>query len=183
MKQYAIRIEDYNPEWPDLFKSEMKTLNTACVGQIIKIEHIGSTSIPGLPAKPTIDILAGVESLEIANGLIPDICSLGYEYISIYEEDMPERRYFVKEGDLSDRVHIHMVVVDSDFWRRHIAFRDYMRDHPESRDEYGELKKNLATQYGSDRSGYTDAKSEFILRIQTLAGFIPTHAPNQSSYH
>jgi GrpB-like predicted nucleotidyltransferase (UPF0157 family) len=183
MRQKAIRIEDYNPDWPGLFNSEEEVLTSVCEGQIIKIEHIGSTSIPALPAKPTIDIMAGVESLEIANLLIPTICSLGYEYISIYEEEMPERRYFVKKSEFTDLIHIHMVVVDSDFWRRHLAFRNYLRSHPESCIEYGKLKQELATEHGFDRSGYTDAKSEFIMRIQTLAGFIPTHAPNQSSDH
>jgi len=181
MRQYEIRIEDYNPDWPGLFNSEEEVLTNACKNKIIKIEHIGSTSIPGLPAKPTIDMIAGVKSLEIANRLIPTICSLGYEYISIFEVDMPERRYFVKEGEFADLIHIHMVVVDSDFWRRHIAFRDYLRNHLELCDEYGKLKQKLAKEYGSDRGGYTDAKSEFIQRVQTLAGFIPTHVPNQSS--
>ena len=180
MKDYPIEIVEYNPDWPGLFVLERDHILAACGGSIQQIEHIGSTAVPGLPAKPIIDILAGVDSLSTADRLVPMIKSIGYEYVSIFETDLPERRYFVKEGEQADLVHIHMVVVGTDFWRRHILFRDYLRSHADIRDEYGRLKRSLAERYRDNRSDYTDAKTDFIIKVQDLAGFTPTLVPSQS---
>lgn len=133
------------------------------------IEHIGSTAIPGLAAKPTIDILIGIKDLEGAGGIIPLLQSAGYVYVPEFELDMPERRYFYKGRKVEDGFHLHMVEAGSPFWKRHLAFRDHLRIHPDEVREYEKLKIALANKFRDDREGYTEAKTEFITRIEKAA--------------
>jgi len=140
------------------------------LSQEIVIEHIGSTSVPGLAAKPVIDIMIGVPSLAMADKqCIEPIKGLGYTYVPEYEKMAPERRYFRKKNaeDVATH-HIHLVEMNSSFWKRHIRFRNYLRAHPEAVQEYGDLKKNLATKF-IDTNEYANAKSEFVKRIEALA--------------
>lgn len=164
-----VKIVEYDLSWPDLFEFEKRQILLACTPARMILEHIGSTSIPGLAAKPTIDILAGIESLNQAGSIIPKLQSLGYIYVPEFEVDLPERRYFYKGREVEDAFHVHMVEIDSPFWKRHIAFRNYLRCHPEEVREYEALKRTLATKFGADREGYTDAKTEFITRIEKFA--------------
>ena len=135
----------------------------------MQIEHIGSTAIPGLAAKPTIDILIGIRNLEGAGRIIPLLQSAGYVYVPEFELDMPERRYFYKGRKVEDDFHLHMVEAGSPFWKRHLAFRDHLRAHPDEVKAYEELKLALAKKFRDDRDGYTEAKTEFITRIEKAA--------------
>ena len=165
-----IEIVPYKPDWPGKF-NEINGLFYSTFGdKIAGLEHIGSTSVPGLGAKPIIDVLLGVKRLKDAEDIIPAMEHLGYEYVFKYEDIMPERRYFVKY--LHDRRsihHIHSVEINNDFWVRHLLFRDYLREHPAVRDEYFELKKKLAAIDWEDKMGYTDAKTDFIREIEKKA--------------
>ncbi len=163
-----VRIVDYNPSWPEWYRQEKGALISALGDLLISVEHIGSTSVEGLSAKPIIDILAGVANLQDADLSIEHLEHIGYEYVPEYEKELPNRRYF-RKGKASKHVHLHMVEIDSVFWRRQLAFRDYLRVHPETAREYDQLKRELAVQYGRDRSGYTEAKSEFIRSVETQA--------------
>ncbi len=130
---------------------------------IVGIEHIGSTAVPSLGAKPIIDILVAVNHLSDAEQCIEPLQSIGYEYVPEYEESIPERRYFHKGGPPKEQhYHLHMVELTSDFWKKHLLFRDHLRTHPKIAQKYHELKKRLALKYGSDREGYTEAKTSFI---------------------
>lgn len=164
-----IIISDYDPLWPKLFEEEKKKLSAVLPSEII-IEHVGSTSVPGLAAKPVIDIMVGVPSLEMADELcIEPIKKLGCTYVPEYEEKVPERRYFRKlnqEGIATH--HIHLVEYESPWWKRHIQFRDYLRHHPEAVQEYAQLKKKLASRF-SDTNEYAHAKTAFVKRIEDLA--------------
>lgn len=165
-----IEIVPYNPEWPGDFLKIKELFYGTFGNKIAAMEHIGSTSVPGLGAKPIIDVLLGVNKLSDAEDIISDMEHLGYEYVFKYEDIMPERRYFVKY--LDDRTsiqHIHSVEINSDFWVRHLLFRDYLREHPAVRDEYFELKKKLAAIDWEDKMGYTDAKTDFIREIEKKA--------------
>ncbi|MEK7247869.1 MAG: GrpB family protein, partial [Chloroflexota bacterium] len=133
----------------------------------VAIEHVGSTAVPGLAAKPIIDIMPAIRSLADARHIIAPMEALGYEYVPEFEDDLPERRYFRRGVPRSH--HVHVVETTSTFWRRHLAFRDYLRAHPETAAEYAALKRRLADGYGSDSGGYTNAKTEFITRIERLA--------------
>jgi GrpB-like predicted nucleotidyltransferase (UPF0157 family) len=164
-----IIIEAYRPEWPGLFKREALLIRFMIGRYLTVIEHIGSTAVPGLAAKPVIDMLIGVKSLADSPRFVPRLERLGYIYVPEYEADLPERRYLYKQKRGVDSVHLHMVEVESEFFRRHIAFREYLRSHPEAVTAYAELKIRLAREFGSDRAGYTDAKTEFIQSIERKA--------------
>lgn len=159
-----------DPSWPDAYTLEAALIRSALSDWLPGLEHIGSTSVPNLCAKPTIDILGGLRHLEDATHILEPLAGLGYIYIPEYEDTLPERRYFDKNRTSEDGFHLHVVEIDSYFWRRHIAFRDYLRSHPEAVREYDELKTRLARECGPDREKYTDSKTEFVQRIERLAG-------------
>lgn len=158
-----IVVADYDPHWPILYARE-RELILKCTGQdLAAIEHIGSTSVPGLGAKPIIDIMAAVRSLSDAERCIAPLARIEYEYVPEFEDVMPERRYFRKGASRGKRIaHLHMVELESDFWRRHLLFRDFLRAHPEAAHQYYCLKKELALKFKTDREAYTDAKTAFI---------------------
>ena len=164
-----IEIVTYDPKWPGMFE-EIKSVFFNSFGEkIAGFEHIGSTSIKGLGAKRVIDILLGVNKLKVAEDIIPNMEQLGYEYVFKYEDIMPERRYFVKSKNGKSIHHIHSVEINSEFWKRHLLFRDYLRLHDDVRDKYFELKKRLSGTDWEDRMGYTDAKTDFIRKIEKEA--------------
>ena len=122
----------YHPEWPHRFDEERRVLAVAFAGSDAIIEHIGSTAVPGLGTKPVIDVLIGVPILVEVERRIPLLEAAGYEYVQEYEQQLPDRRYFRKPRSGPRAYHVHCVVAGSDFWIRHLAFRDYLRAHPES---------------------------------------------------
>lgn len=157
-----VILTDYDPSWPAQYEQEKEMILKACGSKIHTIEHIGSTSVPGLGAKPIIDILLGVTELQNVIDLIPTLESLGYSYRSDFEHTMPYRRYFSKP----DKVHIHSVEITSEFWRRHLLFRDYLRTHENTRIDYYKLKLMLAEKDWDDRNDYAYAKTEFVQGIE-----------------
>ncbi len=166
---YPIVIEPYNPEWPRLYE-QAKAEICGAVGQYLTaIEHIGSTSVPGLPSKPIIDVLAGVTSLDVVAVCIAPLAAIGYVYKPEYEQLIPERRYFLKSQGEIQTHHLH-IFEGQDFPARHeLIFRDYMRRHPEAQQQYAELKQALAARFGSNRDAYTEAKGEFIRSVVAQA--------------
>ena len=160
-----VTISEYNPDWVNLFQKEKKLISEKLGDKIVTVEHIGSTSIPGLGAKPIIDILLGVKKISDADEFIPKMIELGYEYRNNFEHVMPYRRYFTKPGFY----HVHTVEVRSNFLKRHILFRDYLRAHDDVRDAYYKLKNELAERDLDDMNDYALAKTEFIEKAQTDA--------------
>ncbi len=165
-----IIIADYDPRWPAIFEEEKARIIEAIGEWLTDIQHVGSTSVPGLASKPIVDIMPGLKSLDDTPRVVAGMESLGYRYIPEYEDQLPERRYFHRpfgsEHWHNRLFHVHAVQTTSEFWRRHLAFRDYLRTHPEASAEYAALKRRLATEYGTDREGYTEAKTEFIRGIE-----------------
>lgn len=170
MFQREVEIVDYDSKWVTLYRDEKRKI-LGVIGNIaVAVEHIGSTAVPGLAAKPIIDIMAAVRRLIDADKCIEPLRSIGYEYQPQQEDSVPERRFFRKgEPPKEQHYHLHMVEKRSQFWKQHIAFRDYLRTHPETAQRYYELKKELASKYGSDREGYTNAKTSFIDSIVAKA--------------
>ena len=170
MAQRKVKIVEYDPNWAALYREE-KAKIVAAIGHLtVAVEHIGSTAVVGLGAKPTIDIMVGVNSLSDAQLCMQPLSRLGYRYRPEDEVTMPERRFFEKgEPPREQHYHLHMVEMGGEFWRKHLAFRDYLRSHPETSRQYCELKKKLASKYGSDREGYTEAKTQFIESIVAKA--------------
>ena len=166
-----IVIEDYDPAWPELYEREATAIAAALGEHLVAIHHVGSTAVPGLAAKPVIDIQIGVTSLEAADRYcVPAMIDLGYEYVPEFEEQIPERRYFRKDNGLGLRTHnCHMVVPGSEWWIRHLAFRDYLRKHPEVRDAYAQLKRELSEFEYESVSDYADKKTEFIQSVEEKA--------------
>lgn len=155
-----VVVVEYDPGWPAAFRAERDRIAAALGGLAVEIQHMGSTAVPGLGAKPVIDIMLGLRSLDDVDACVAPMESLGYEYKGEY--GIPGRHYFrlVRDGRRTHQV--HTVVCDGDFWRRHLLFRDYLRAHPDEARRYYELKLELAERYRDDREGYTEAKSEFI---------------------
>lgn len=165
-----IVIAEYDPAWPIRFASESARVREACAPAVVAVEHVGSTAVPGLAAKPVVDMMPGVRDLDEARRIcVPAMQALGYTYVPEYEAVLPERLYF-RDGPLGGHrdYHVHMVETSSDFWRRHLAFRDWLRTHPEDARAYEVLKRRLAAIH-TDRNHYTDAKTEFISSIEARA--------------
>ncbi|MHB0874462.1 MAG: GrpB family protein [Anaerolineae bacterium] len=163
-----VVIVDYDQEWPARFAEEREIIVAAIGPHVVAVEHVGSTAVPGLGAKPVIDIIVGVRSLADAAACIEPLAAVGYDYHRDHEAEMPERRYFDVQTERRD-AHLHMVEYGGEFWRRHLAFRDYLRAHPEASAEYDRLKRELAARFGRDRDGYTNAKSDFVKDIERRA--------------
>lgn len=164
-----IVLHDYSPKWADEYEQTKELFIDSFGDKIAAIEHIGSTSVKGLGAKPIIDILLGVRKLKDAESIIPDMKQLGFEYVSKYEDVMPERRYFVKWQNGNCTHHIHSVEVTSAFWKRHLLFRDYLRSNDNVRDLYYELKKKLSKREWNAGNDYADSKTEFIRKAEKEA--------------
>lgn len=151
-------IVPYDPLWPREFEAEADRIATACDGLALRLEHIGSTAVPGLSAKPVIDILAGVPSRANRAPYIAAMRHLGYDHNGAH--GIPGRDYFRRGSPRSH--HVHMIAWSSALWDEWLAFRDHLRAHPETAREYDALKRELAATFVDDRAGYTDAKGPFI---------------------
>jgi hypothetical protein len=164
-----VLVVDYSHEWPALYERERQLLAAAVPPATGIIEHIGSTSVRGLAAKPIVDILIGVHDFATIDSLIPSITALGYEYISKYEDVMPYRRFFKKHDSETATHHIHMVAAGTEFWNRHLLFRDYLRANPDVAADYAALKRELAEREWDHTNDYAAAKTTFIRGIEALA--------------
>ncbi len=164
-----IRLEEYNPDWRNRFEKEKQLLIKTLSDLSIKVEHIGSTAVQGLKAKPVIDIMIGLDDFKNANDQIGKLEKIGYRYISAYENVMPFRRFFIKENMGQRTHHIHMVQSDTEFWERHILFRNHLRQNKADREEYNRLKLELVKKDWIDGNEYADAKTGFIRRIEKKA--------------
>ena len=160
-----IIIKEYDTKWPQLFETEKAALMEAIGHYVADIQHIGSTAVPGLAAKPVIDIMVGLRRLLDAQDCILPIEGMEYEYVPEFEDEFPDRRYFRKSINGKRTHQIHVVEINTDFWKRHLAFRDHLRSHSETANEYAALKKELAKQFENDREGYTNAKTIFIENV------------------
>ncbi len=169
-----VAIVPYDPVWPMLFEKEQDDLRSSLPRDLVKrIEHFGSTAVPGLAAKPIIDILVEVASLEETKQRIaPLLEAKGYDYFwrpSWGDSTPPFYAWFIKRDAAGIRTHhIHMVEAHFEHWDR-LLFRDYLLRHPDVAREYGDLKMRLAAEHDRDRVAYTLAKTEFILNVTAKA--------------
>lgn len=164
----AVQLSPWSADWTRIFASVRDQLLIACAPSEFAIEHIGSTAVPGLVAKPVIDVLLGAPSLAAIEARIAALGAAGFEYIPRYEDVLPMRRYFVSQPAGALRVHVHGVAAGSDTWRDHLAFRDALREDAALRDEYQTLKLRLAGTFAQDKAAYTAAKAPFILRVLAM---------------
>lgn len=169
-----IAIVPYDSNWPKMFEDEAAFLREKLPQNIVKkIEHFGSTAVPGLSAKPIIDILVEVTSLdETKKQIVLILEAEGYEYFwrpAFGDDGPPYYAWFIKRNSEGKRTHhIHMVEADSELWDR-LYFRDYLRQFPDEAKQYDELKRLLSEKYPDDRVKYTREKSGFILSVTKKA--------------
>lgn len=160
-----IEIAPYSAKWHALFEAERAVVASVFPTGAFRIEHIGSTAVAGLGAKPIIDVLVGGRSLAEIETRVLAMGELGYQYMPEHEAVLPQRRFFAKPAIRPRQFHVHAVAIDSRFFAEHILFRDALRADSRLAAEYFSLKVGLAARFGGDREGYTDAKSLFIRSV------------------
>lgn len=155
-----VRVVPYDARWPEVFAEERERLASVLGPGATAIHHMGSTSVPGLCAKPVIDVLVVTPDLGMIDRLTPRVEGLGY--VAKGEHGIPQRRYFSRSEGERLKVHVHAYVSDDEQIGRHLRFRDYLRAHPETAKHYCLLKQTLALEHGDDAEAYQSGKADFI---------------------
>lgn len=159
-----IALHPYDPRWPALYEEERPRILAAVGALALAVAHVGSTAVPGLDAKPIVDIVLVVPSKDDFDAVSAALRPLGY-----LEWPYPEQRFHMKLVDGVRTHHVHAVPRDSDFLERHLLFRDYLRAHPDVARAYLCLKRELVARHRTDREAYTDAKSAFVRTVEDAA--------------
>ena len=168
MSPRHIVVDPYDPAWVSEFERESRRITQALDDLVVRLHHIGSTAIPGIFAKPIIDMLLEVDDIGELDRKTAALEGLGYEAHG--EFGIPGRRYFRKNDHSGVRTHqIHSFQVGSPEIERHLAFRDYMIAHPADARQYSELKRRVATEYPDDIESYMDGKDPFIKKHEAKA--------------
>ncbi|MFP4007701.1 MAG: GrpB family protein [Spirulinaceae cyanobacterium] len=160
-----LKFVEYDPMWADLFAQEKQKLEAVLGDRVLDIQHIGSTAIPGMIAKPILDLSIAVDNFETARNCIEPITGLGYQYLGEY--GIARRHYFTKN---QPRTHqIHVFEMSSWEWQRHLLLRDYLIQYPEKAQAYADLKCRLYEEHQGDRAAYQVGKDEFLTQIEKEA--------------
>ena len=163
LERDKVVLTPYQDAWAHLFNEEKRRLEEGIGRRVLEVQHVGSTSILGMKAKPVLDLAVAVENFEEASALVPFVEKLGYTHRG--EHGVPRRHYFVKDPPENRTHHLHMLEVRSENWRVLLQFRDHLKAHPETVAAYQTLKENLAKRYPGDRNAYTDGKYTFIQEV------------------
>ena len=163
-----IIVKPYDPAWPARFRIESQLIHIALADLAPAIEHIGSTAVPGLAAKPVIDMLVGVRSLTEFERHYERLCIYGYEYIPEYERVLPDRRFFKRVVRGVRTHHVHVVELDGLYWNRYLKFRDSLRADSWLAARYAELKRRLAARFRFERDAYTNGKTGFVEAVLAM---------------
>lgn len=161
----VVRLADYDARWPMLFAAEAARIRSDSRALTLRLEHVGGTSIPGMCAKPVLDIAAAHPRAASIEDYVAAFARAGYQYRG--ERGLPGRHYFCRGQPRA--YHIHLVEEDGHLWRDYIAFRDYLRTHGDVSGQFAEVKRVLAARFGQDREAYTEAKSPHVQDILRLA--------------
>jgi GrpB-like predicted nucleotidyltransferase (UPF0157 family) len=153
-----VQVVPYSDLWPLLYEQEAERIREALGSTLRVIEHVGSTAVPGLAAKPVVDIALSVESFDEFD--VAALEGLGYRYVPEFEEEMPNRKYFSRVG-----FHVHAYEQEHDEFLDFLRFREYLRTHEEDARDYGELKLRLAEEFRDRRQEYQAAKAPYIARL------------------
>jgi GrpB-like predicted nucleotidyltransferase (UPF0157 family) len=165
----SLHLVDYDESWPASYEADAAALRVALAPELDALEHVGSTAVPGMVAKPVIDILAAVRSWGRFDMMVDRLQDLGYVYTPESEADDPQRRVF-RKGPNDFRMmrthHLHVTLSGSQYWKRIMAFRDRLRADPRAAARYADLKRELITQHRSDSRAYTAAKTTFVTQLE-----------------
>lgn len=166
-----IEVQEYNPHWVEIFKQEADQIREMVGDKILKIEHIGSTSIPGLASKPIIDIAVEIPSSNNIDAVVESLEKLGYPKSPTHDKDISTERYLLRKGNPT-QYHLSICYADKgSFLDRQTLFRDYLRAHDDIRDQYAQLKKDLLQQDPTGKDGYIGGKTDFVMSVLKKAGF------------
>lgn len=173
LKRGTVKLVPHNPKWAELFEEEKRLLKNTFGDTIIAIEHIGSTAIAGIPAKPIIDMNIGVESLGVARSMKEELEKLGYEHRPFVpghtKEELKWEELYVKGPETKRTHYAHVTVYGNNYWKTHLLFRDYLRENPARAQQYAQLKEELAQKYPEDRGTYTENKEPFVNKTLEMA--------------
>ncbi len=165
LKQGVVKLQPYNIEWEKDFKKEKGALGKMLGDVALDIQHVGSTAIYGMIAKPIIDINIAIKHLGIIDDLIKPLEKLGYRY----HGGEPGKRLFLKGLENNITHHLFIIELDSDFWRNDLLFRDYLRKNKDVAQQYANLKQGLVEKFYNNRTSYSEGKSNFIETVLNKA--------------
>lgn len=173
MERYGagpIVVCDYDPVWAAMFEQERRLVQDALGSIVVTVEHVGSTAVPGLAAKPIIDLLVGVRSLPAARSCCTEpLQALRYTHMAEYESWLPGEMLFRKGVPGPWTHHVHLMEASSPRWEEFILIRDYLRGHAQIASAYGNLKRALALVFDDDIAGYRNAKGPFLKAVLAKA--------------
>lgn len=164
----TVVLVPHDERWAALFRAAARELRQALGRQILAVHHVGSTAVPGMPAKPILDLLAPVPDFQAARALVPALAHLGYEFRP--DEEIPDRLYFRRRRGTARTHHLSLAEPGSRHHRVTLVFRDALRRDPVLASEYAALKLELARRHPRDRPAYLEGKSAFVRRVLTAAG-------------
>lgn len=165
-----VELSKYHPGWKKAFEQAKKAIQKELGERVLGIEHIGSTAIPGMSAKPILDFMVAVDSIDNYEEYIMPLKKLGYEFRRDNRIRNPQEHVLFSKGPADFRTqYLKLTQKNSQFWKESILFRDYLITHSDIAKEYQQLKEKLQTDHSSNRKAYTEAKAEFIQSIVRLA--------------
>jgi GrpB-like predicted nucleotidyltransferase (UPF0157 family) len=174
MTSKRLELVPYDPAWRARFEAEAARLRAAIGAHTLGVEHIGSTSVVGMLAKPVIDVAVAVASEADADACVTPLTALGYEYRGTHGDD-PSRRYYVLDREGRREVQLHLWILPTPAWARHLGFRDLLRARPDVAEAYAREKRRVADAVAWDKTAYADAKGPFVQRVLREHGLL--HAP------
>jgi GrpB-like predicted nucleotidyltransferase (UPF0157 family) len=164
LKRNTVRLVEHDPDWAELAAIACRDVREASGELIVEVQHVGSTAVPDLPAKPILDIAAAVGSFELLPELTQRLVGIGY----VYRHDSGDEGGHLLAFDSAPEIrmiHLHVVEWGSTQWRNYLRFRDLLRQSPEIRQSYAQLKRDLASTWPGDRESYTAGKADFIRQV------------------
>jgi GrpB-like predicted nucleotidyltransferase (UPF0157 family) len=163
----AVRIVDYDPAWPALAAAELRRMEDALGGVAVRLEHMGSTAVPGLASKPILDLQLSVESLQPRERHVEPLERLGYLYVP--DPESPDYHLFARPPQRPRTHHLHVCESGSDHEVRHVAVRDFLRVHPNEVAEYAALKRQVVARHAQDRLAYIEGKDAYVAALERRA--------------
>lgn len=163
----AIRIVGYDPAWPAMAERELRRIAGAMGDVAVRLEHVGSTAVPGLAAKPIIDLQLSVAAMEPRERYVVPLERLGYLFAPAPES--PDHHFFGRPPERPRTHHVHVCLTGSEHELRHVALRDFLRSHPEEAASYAALKREVAARHPQDRLAYIDGKDAYVTALERRA--------------
>ena len=165
LKRGTVKLSRYRSVWVKEFEAEKKRLTDVLGSKVVDIQHIGSTSVPGLVAKPIIDLSIGIRRFKDTEKLVKPLAKLGYRF----DRKFQHQRFFAKGPDTKRTHYLHVMRYDGKKWKSDKLFRDYLRTHPRRVVAYAAVKERLAKQFSNERQKYSDGKDRFIKETMKMA--------------